>query len=228
MFEGVINILEKKGIFITEDPYLLDVFQKVSYDQIYDEHVFIFSLNSMKRLCARFNLEVIDIKKLPTAGGSLRYYIARKGEYKIKNNVKNQLKRENLYKINSKKTLLKFKHNCEKSKRNLINFLNKYSKKNIIVGYGATSKSTTIFNYCNVTNKQIAYLTDTTSTKVDKYTPEPIFQLKIIIILKNNPDICILLAWNHSNEIFKKEKKIFIFKKKWMVHYPQARFIKPI
>ena len=45
VFEGISNLLEDDGIFITEDPYQVDLFKKISYDQIYDEHVFIFSFN---------------------------------------------------------------------------------------------------------------------------------------------------------------------------------------
>ena len=62
VFSGIESLLTKKGIFISEDPYLLDVFDKVSYDQIYDEHVFIFSLTSMQNICSKFNLEVFDVE----------------------------------------------------------------------------------------------------------------------------------------------------------------------
>ena len=33
---------------------------------------------------------------------------------------------------------------------------------NTIAGYGATSKSTTIFNYCNIGTNLVDYITDTT------------------------------------------------------------------
>ena len=36
--------------FIFEEPYLGSMFKKVSYDQIYDAHVFIFSLHSVKSI----------------------------------------------------------------------------------------------------------------------------------------------------------------------------------
>ena len=37
--------------------------------------------------------------------------------------------------------------------------------------YGATSKSTTIFNYCNIGLDLIDYITDTTPTKKNKLSP---------------------------------------------------------
>ena len=101
-------------------------------------------------------------------------------------------------------------------------------KNNKIVGYGSTSKSTTIFNYCNINTNQINFITDTTPTKVNKYSPGvhiPIYDY--IYFKKNMPDICVLLAWNHAYEIFKKEKNFFSNIGRWMVHYPSARFLKP-
>ena len=42
LIEAVDLLLNKDGIFVFEEPYLGSMFEKVSYDQIYDEHIFIF------------------------------------------------------------------------------------------------------------------------------------------------------------------------------------------
>ena len=44
IIKGVDVILKDDGFLIFEDPYLGDMLKKVSYDQIYDEHIFIFSV----------------------------------------------------------------------------------------------------------------------------------------------------------------------------------------
>ena len=36
------NLLKENGTIIFEDPYLGSMIEKNSYDQIYDEHVFLF------------------------------------------------------------------------------------------------------------------------------------------------------------------------------------------
>ena len=43
LFKGIEELLNKKGVFIFEEPYLGDVIRLTSYDQIYDEHVYLFS-----------------------------------------------------------------------------------------------------------------------------------------------------------------------------------------
>ena len=37
------------------------MFEKVSYDQIYDEHIFMFSATSVKKIFNLFDFELIDI-----------------------------------------------------------------------------------------------------------------------------------------------------------------------
>ena len=88
-----------------------------------------------------------------------------------------------------------------------------------IASYGATSKSTTIFNYCNITSNEISYITDTTPTKQNKLSPGthiPVYDYDLFN--KNLPDICFLGAWNHKDEIFKKESKNFNTNGKWISH----------
>ena len=43
LFISVDKCLNQKGLFIFEEPYLGSMFAKTSYDQIYDEHIFMFS-----------------------------------------------------------------------------------------------------------------------------------------------------------------------------------------
>ena len=50
LIKGVDNLLSKKGFFIFEEPYLGSMFEKTSYDQIYDEHIFMFSVTSVKKI----------------------------------------------------------------------------------------------------------------------------------------------------------------------------------
>ena len=87
LIRGVDNLLTKNGLFIFEEPYLGSMYEKTSYDQIYDEHIFMFSATSVKKIFDLYNFELIDVLPQTTHGGSMRYVIARKDTHKIKNNV---------------------------------------------------------------------------------------------------------------------------------------------
>ena len=77
---GVRRLLKPDGVFIFEDPYLGDMIAKTSYDQIYDEHVFIFSATSVDRAFADHGLELVDVAPQITHGGSMRYMLAPQGQ----------------------------------------------------------------------------------------------------------------------------------------------------
>ena len=104
---------------------------------------------------------------------------------------------------------------------NLIKRLKKKNKK--IISYGATYKSTTVFNYCNFNSKMIDYVTDTTHNKQGKYTPGT--HIKIISPeygMNDTVDYAFLGAWNFKKEIFKKEKKFLKRGGKFITHVPRA------
>jgi len=219
LIKGLDFLLNKKGVFIFEEPYLGSMYEKTSYDQIYDEHIFMFSVSSVKKIFSLFGFELIDVAPQITHGGSMRYVIARRGEYKVKKIVIQKLKYEKAKNIDNFKGCINFKKKCEKSKKLLNNRIKKIIKsgKNI-AGYAATSKSTTILNYCGINYKHIDFICDTTKDKIGKFTPKSHIPIVNMDYYRNNiPDYTFLFAWNHKKEIFNKEKKI-LNKTKWIAH----------
>ena len=98
----------------------------------------------------------------------------------------------------------------------LYNYKNQGKK---IAGYAATSKSTTVLNYCEIGSETIDYICDTTEEKINKYSPG--MHIPIVPIdhfRKNMPDIAYLFAWNHKEEIFNKEIKFKQENRKWVSH----------
>ena len=219
LIKGVKYLLNKNGLFIFEEPYLGSMYEKASYDQIYDEHIFMFSVSSIKKIFKLFDFDLINVLPQKTHGGSMRYVVGRSGVHKISNNVLKFLKQEKKKNIDSIKGCLNFKKKCETSKKKLkltINNMRKNGKK--IAGYAATSKSTTILNYCGITNNDIDFICDTTPNKINTFTPGTHIPIVTVDYFKRNiPDYTFLFAWNHKKEIFKKEKNI-LNKTKWFAH----------
>ena len=203
------TLLKEDGVLIFEDPYLGDMINKVSYDQIYDEHVFIFSAISVKNIFDLSGFELIDVLPQETHGGSMRYVLCKKGIRNISENVINTIKVEKELGLDKRLTYERFKNNCEHSRDKIISKLKKFKKEGKkIVGYGATSKSTTILNYCNIGPDLIDFISDTTPIKQNKYTPGMHIPVKPYEdFLKYSPEIAVLFAWNHRKEIENKEKK---------------------
>ena len=55
-----------------------------SFDQIYDEHIYLFSLSSIKKHFNLFDFDLIDALHQINHGGSIRYVIARNNKIPIK------------------------------------------------------------------------------------------------------------------------------------------------
>ena len=82
---------------------------KTSYDQIYDEHVFIFSATSVRRAFAVHGLELVDVMPQITHGGSMRYTLAPKGSRAVSPRVAEQLAKERAQGLDRAETYLQFK-----------------------------------------------------------------------------------------------------------------------
>lgn len=220
--KGAYNLLNDKGVLIFEDPYLGDMLEKVSYDQIYDEHVYIFSAISVQKIFGRHGFELINLMRQETHGGSMRYVFAKKGMRPIESIVENIVKNEFKNQYDKESTYLKFKENCELSKRRFKEILTDAKSKNkSVAGYGATSKSTTILNYCDVGPELIDFISDTTPIKQNTFSPGKHIPVLSYEYFKNNiPDVIVLFAWNHANEIIIKEKDEIDKDIEWVTHLP--------
>src|ERR1700682_4722877 len=86
--DGIIELLAPKGVFISESHYLIGLLDRLQYDTVYHEHLRYYSLRSLRYLLEMHGLEVFHARYIPTHGGSIRVYAARKGEYPVRETVK--------------------------------------------------------------------------------------------------------------------------------------------
>jgi len=228
VFKSISLVLSENGKLIIEDPSLLECLKRNTYDQFYNEHIYVFSYLSLKNILKKHNLEIYKIENLDIHGGSNRYFIKRRSnKIKVENSVIKQKKQEIKYGLNKKSTYFEFKKRVENSKKKLISiFKNCKSKNKKIIGYGATAKSTTILNYCEINSQTIDYFLDTTKDKQNKYTPGTKIKIeKYKGAINKNVDYVFLGAWNFKKEIFKKEKKYIKSGGKFIIHTPYPKII---
>ena len=227
-FDAISMILSKQGTMVIEDPYLPIVIKSNSYDQFYDEHVYVFSALSIKSIVSKSHLRLFDMELSDTHGGSMKYFICKKND-KRKNTkrLSKYLTIEMNLGLNKFNTYKKFAQRVQKSKKDLLNLLKNLKKKNKkIISYGATYKSTTVFNYCKIGTKYLDYVVDTTSNKQGKFTPGQ--HIPIISPEKgfnNNVDYAFLGAWNFKKEIIQKEKDFIKNGGKFITHIPNVKII---
>lgn len=224
VFEGASIILKKDGVFFFEEPYVLDIVSKSSFDQIYDEHVYFYSGLSVRELAKKHNLQLIDMKHQDAHGGSMRYYVKKGGDNEESSNMKDFIKKEKKINLHKIEGYLLFRDHvnkvCKDLKKLLVD-LKKNGRK--INAYGATSKSTTLLNYAKIGKNIIDCIYDTTPTKINTFTPGTHIPIKSYAdFSKDKTRNTLLLAWNHKKEIFEKEKAYRKSGGKFITFFPKV------
>jgi methylation protein EvaC len=225
--KGLKVLLAEKGVFVFEEPYLGDIIEKASYDQIYDEHVFYFCVGSLSKFFAMHDMEIIDVMPQETHGGSMRYVVARKGARTVSPAVGMFLSSEKRQGLDKPETYREFTKRVNASRDKLMNLLRDLKHKGkTVFGYGATSKSTTVTNFCGITPDLVHCITDTTPGKIGMNSPGAHIPIVPYSRFRDTPpDYALLFAWNHGGEIMAKEKDFMSRGGKFIVYVPDVEVI---
>lgn len=232
-FAAVADVLSPDGVFVFEDPTVEQILTSNSYDQIYDEHAHIFSLTSLNNLLRRNGLRIFDVETLPVHGGSNRIYACLKESDRKENlaTVGATLHREHhVLGLKSRETYEKFAGRVRRSRRLLKDNLEELKAGgSTIIGYGATSKSTVVYNYCGIGPDILDYVIDTTPEKQGKFTPGT--HIPIVAPeargIPEGVDYAFLGAWNFLKEIEEKEQAFLERGGRFITHVPEPRIIRP-
>lgn len=222
---GVAVLLRPDGVLIFEDPYLGDIVEKTSYDQIYDEHAFYFSASSISYLVEQHGLELVDVAPQNVHGGEMRYVIARRGARPVLETVARLRQKECELGLDKPETFERLRASIERSRDDLIALLRQLKAEGgRVVGYAATSKSTTVTNYCGITPDLVSYISDTTPIKQGKFSPGVHIPVRPHAeFAADYPDHALLFGWNHATEIMAKEEDFRASGGKWILYVPEVR-----
>jgi methylation protein EvaC len=224
---GLDRLLKPRGLLVFEDPYLGNIIENTAYDQIYDEHMFYFSVTGVARWLGRHGFEVIDAAPQPVHGGSMRYTVGRHGAWPANASIETWLREEARSGLQLPDTYDRFRGRVEKSRDALVGLLRDLKRNGKrVAGYGATSKSTTVLNYCGITPDLIEFISDTTPLKVGKFSPGAHIPVRPHSeFVSRYPDSAVLFAWNHAAEILPKEGGFRRAGGRWIVYVPEVKVL---
>jgi SAM-dependent methyltransferase len=226
--QGVKNLLSKNGVFVLEVSYLATVLKKKTFDTIYHEHMSYHSLKPLLSFFKRFKLEVFDFDLIKAQGGSIRVYISHKNSKKISiKKINYQIKKEKSQHLFTKKTYFKFYNKILNQKIKLRKILNNLKLQNEkIIGYGAPAKLTTLSHVLDLNKNDFDIVIDDNKLKQGRYIPGKKILIKNSNYLKQlKRSYIIILAWNFSDSIIKKCKKINN-KFRFILPFPNPRIFK--
>lgn len=220
-------LLHDDGAYVFEAHYLLDLIENKEFDTVYHEHLCYYSVRPIITLFKRFGMEVFDVHRVSSHGGSIRVFVRKASGKPISPNIDALLKLEEKAGLYSMERFEQFASDVEKIKGNLVSLvkeLNEQGKK--VIGYGAPAKGNTLLNYCKFTAKDLKYITDTTPFKVGLLTPGSRIPVVSPDILKTEtPDHILLLAWNYKEFILAKEAELRKKGTKFIIPIPEVMIV---
>jgi SAM-dependent methyltransferase len=202
--DAITDLLADGGIFVSESHYLLPLVETVQYDTIYHEHLRYYHLGALIHLLRRHDLEVFRVKRIPTHGGSIRVYAARRGQRSLDASVAEQIAAEERAGITDGSALTAFRKRVVASKLALMALLDGMKRGGArIYGIGAPSRASTLINYVGLDDGILDCVLEVSSShKLGKYVPGtriPVLDEKKLV--EDPPDYALLLSWHIADEL---------------------------
>ena len=206
--DGIVEMLKDDGVFISELHYLIGLLDTLQYDTIYHEHLRYYSLASLKHLLEMHDLEVFHARPIPSHGGSIRVYAARRGSHTVQDSVRRMLAAEPRGEAMAKR-LASFRRDVVLSKLRLLSMLRDLKEKGArIAGISAPSRASTLVNYVGLDEGIIDYVCEIPgSLKIGKYMPGTRSRWWTRRkLFADQPDCAVIFSWHIADELAPKLK----------------------
>lgn len=204
---GIQQLLKPDGVAVIEVPYVRPLIEKCEFDTIYHEHHCYFSVTALSKLFRRHGLWLNDVRQLSTHGGSLRLYVEKKNAQS--KNVLDTLETESelgMDTITFYRTFADRVLSLQKQLTGVVQELKQQGRR--LAAYAAAAKGATLLNSSGIGTDMLDYVVDRNEHKHGRYMPGvhlPIFDTQHL--LDDFPDVTLLLAWNHKDEILKQQSE---------------------
>lgn len=203
--DGVRTLLGPNGVFVFEVGYLVDVFEKTTFDTIYHEHLDFHRVEPLKKFFAANGLEMFDGERSPIQGGSLRGYVGLPGAHPIAPALEALAAYEREIGLDKVGTLRKYAERVKRAGTELTTLLKGLKAQGkTIAAYGLPAKATTLMYHFGIDQSTIEYVVDDAPLKVGLYSPGlhvPI--LAVETLYQRKPDYVVVLAWNFAEAIIR-------------------------
>jgi len=222
---GLAELVQGDGVVVIEVPYVKDLIDHVEFDTIYHQHLCYFSVTALDSLFRRHGLYLNGVRRLPIHGGSLRLYVEPRE--RIGDSVSELLRLERESGVDRLDYYLGFARRVERVRMELLALLRGLKGEGRrIAAYGAAAKACTLLNTVGIGRDLVDYVVDRNVHKHGRYMPgqrQPIFGVERL--LEDQPDYCLLLAWNFATEIAAQQSEYQRRGGRFIVPIPETRIL---
>ena len=206
--DGIRDLLAPDGVFVFEVSYLVDIVQNDLFDTIYHEHLCYHSVRPLKYFMERHGLQLINIERVPTKGGSLRGIAQLAGGPRSESpSVAEFVSLERNLDFDRSETFKSFAKRIEGLKTQILIVLHQIkSEGKIIAGYGASATVTTLIYHFDL-GELLSFITDDNTLKQNSFSPG--YHIPVLspqALYDRKPDYVLILAWNYATPIIKRHQ----------------------
>jgi len=225
VIKGIKKALNKDGVLVVQFMYVLDMLKNKTFDMIYHEHLFYYTIQSLESLLKQHDLEIIHCYHSDIHSGSMIAYVKHtSANDKKTDSYLNHISEEKTYLDNNPfdNFIKEITSNKNKLKETLLSIktINPSSK---IYALGAPAKGNTLMNYFEVKGL-VDKVHEVNKLKIGKYTPHTHIPIEEES-LDDIPDYYLVLAHNFFDEIVEKNKHLKEKGVKFIMPFPKIKII---
>ncbi|MGE5623062.1 MAG: methyltransferase domain-containing protein [Bacillota bacterium] len=202
---GFAVLLKPQGVATFEFPHLLRMVRENQFDTAYHEHYSYLSLTAVERIFSSNGLDIFDVERLDTHGGSLRVLAQRAntGSRPRSPRVAEMLEEERAVGMTTRGFYAGLQINAERVKNDLVAYLIEAKRQGLkVAAYGAAAKGNTLINFSGIRSDLLPYVADRNPAKQGKFMPGSRIPIVDEAHLKaERPDLVLVLPWNLRNEV---------------------------
>ncbi len=227
MVDGIRELLALDGVFVFEVIYLADLIEKLTFDTIYHEHLSHHSVKPLQSFFQRHGMELFDIQRILTKGGSIRGFVQLAGGPRsISPSVAELIELEKRVGLHEPEVFHRFNAKLEGLKselHRLVHSLKAQGKR--IAAYGASATCTTLTHHFEL-GELFEFIVDDDPRRHGLYSPGyhiPVFPSSALA--EKKPDHVVVLAWQYANPIVRRNQSFLDQGGHFIVPMPGVRVI---
>jgi len=232
------TVMEDDGLLVVQMSYTPLMINQMAFDNICHEHLYYYSLESIKNLFEANGFKILDCQLNDINGGSFRIYAMKKDaditKFSTQPNrdvcdyrVNSILSYERVNAYNTPEIWEKFYQRLIDLKTKTYDFIvQEKAKGKTIWGYGASTKGNTLLQYFGLDHNLIDGIAERSPYKFGLKTVGteiPIFSEEEMRAAK--PDYLLVLPWHFINEFVQREQNYLYNGGKFIVPCPKFEVI---
>ena len=200
---GLSHLCDDDTVVTVENPSFVTLLQETQFDTIYHEHFSYLSAHAVAAATREVDLELTRVEKLPTHGGSNRYWLTRTGAREAHPSVEAVLAEEREAGLLSPQLWDDFARRSRSAIDGLRTWLDeRRAAGRTVAGYGAAAKGNTLMNAAHVRSDDLVVVVDGSEAKQGTFLPGshvPVAAPSTLAAAA--PDDVLILPWNIAPEI---------------------------